>query len=117
MRFLKLSLASLAFAIASPAAAQMTAGELHGFLRIEDQQAREIAFGTLNQIALGISSANMVNEIKGMERLFCPPEELAITADQYQSIFLGYLEGRADAEKQPASLVMVVALIDAFPCE
>ncbi len=68
----------------------------------------------------GFEAANAELEQRGQPRLYCQPEHMAITPDQYVSFLTNY------AARTPASralqssffsLVLLKALADVFPCK
>jgi hypothetical protein len=73
----------------------------------------------LSGIALGLSAANSALRIEHKSPVFCVPEKLEpLIVGQQVGILTNYIsDGREPLGRSlPISAMMVVALMDAFPC-
>jgi hypothetical protein len=101
---LAIALGALGQAQAEPRVAEVLA-------TIKDPATRSYIAG----LADGISWSSVEANARTGRDIFCPPGTLAITEDQYVSIFTRYAESR-QIGTHFAGETMVRALIDAFPC-
>jgi hypothetical protein len=67
-------------------------------------------------VSEGVSWMNILAAADKTKLGYCPPERLAITTDQYESIFERFLKKNAHLFDRPTSLVLFMSLSDAFPC-
>ncbi len=58
----------------------------------------------------------MVNAKKGGEPLFCPPRSVSIMPAQYREILRRKVETDPALAGAHAGYVMLLAMVDAFPC-
>jgi hypothetical protein len=70
----------------------------------------------LNGYANGISWANSVLAHRGQPRLFCPPDDVAISPEQNAEMLRRYVRDNPRARTVPAGLAMFLALEASFPC-
>jgi hypothetical protein len=70
----------------------------------------------LNGIAQGIDWTEALLEQSGRKRLYCGPEKLSFTPDQYASILREYVKRNPKAGGLPIGGAMLFAMIDTFPC-
>lgn len=66
-------------------------------------------------IAHGTSLSNAYVSRK-TEAFYCPPGNVGLIGYQYMAIFEAYLEKSPRDRSNPAGMVMLLALRDAFPC-
>lgn len=97
---------------ASPAWAQTDA---RAYMQQIDNGS-ELHLQMLSAIAEGITLANVQVAIRKQPPLFCPPQEMVFTNDQYAEIARQYLKKRPQMGVYPVGLVMVRALVLTFPC-
>lgn len=64
----------------------------------------------------GFSWANVVLEKRKVRALYCPPNKLALTADQDADILRRFVKDDAAAGAMPAGLALLLALSSTFPC-
>ena len=100
---------------AIPTAARAEADARTFLDRIEDGDSvyREV----LHAYADGMSWANVLLQETGKEPLFCPPEDLSISAEQHADLLRRFVRDNPAAATSPAGLVMLFALQSAFPCD
>ncbi|MFS8051551.1 hypothetical protein QD357_01860 [Rhizobium sp. BR 317] len=80
--------------------------------------------GTWKELVLGagsgLAAANAVLGQRGQPRLFCPPDTMSITADQYVSFLASYVKEHPQAgtgRDSFYSLVLLYAMKEVFPCK
>lgn len=98
--------------LATPARAEADA---RTFLERIDR-GDEVFLHMLDGYASGLGWANGYLEHLGRPRLFCPPERLAITAQQNADILRRYVAAEPAAATAPAGLALLYALRATFPC-
>ncbi|MDL2409949.1 hypothetical protein PY650_30905 [Rhizobium calliandrae] len=68
----------------------------------------------------GLEAANSELERRGQPKLYCQPDHMAITPDQYVSFLANYTERNPQAGTMQAafySLVLLYAMVDVLPCK
>jgi hypothetical protein len=81
-------------------------------------QEREIAAIVIAKIGNGIFWANAYDEtIRKQPPLYCQPDHLTVTTEQYVQIFKDYVAANPDAREKPAGYTMLFGLQRAFPCK
>ena len=100
------------FAGALPARAEADA---RTFLQRIDA-GEQIFLYVLDGYANGFGWANSELKERGQAPLFCPPEDLAITAEQTADILRRFVRERPQAGNAPAGLALLMALQNVFPC-
>jgi hypothetical protein len=94
-------------------------GELLDLYDTGGPEAQELLVVNIFGIAEGLSWANAELRDRGDQQLYCPPANLAITRDQYFSIFREYAEANSWVKSMTAKargLIILKALQDTFPC-
>ncbi|NTH17977.1 hypothetical protein G6L73_05850 [Agrobacterium rhizogenes] len=81
-----------------------------------DQHLQDLVLG----FGKGLEAANLKLKAIGRSMLYCQPDGLAITGDQYVHIVDGYVQkhptwGKVDGRILPE--VLTQAMMDAFPCK
>ncbi len=113
---IQLSSAALLFTLlAGTASADMTIDQI-----LSDKVNRSFVLDVIRAQADGISWANTYLDVTRHEPLFCQPGKLAITPEQYLDIASRYVrEHPSDAQKPANSLglILILSLIEAFPCK
>lgn len=79
-------------------------------------QESTIAAAWVQGVTTGMSWMNSELEFNGKERIFCAPEKLAITTDQYIDILRQYLKTDKTVAKMPLGLAVLISLKETFPC-
>jgi hypothetical protein len=98
---------------AAPAQAEISPREYLQRLRLEPSLR-----SYLDGMATGMDWLNTRVETRGGQPVYCPPKNLAITAEQHIDILERYLkQGRPDEWDQPLGLVLIKALAKTFPCQ
>jgi len=64
----------------------------------------------------GFAWANAANESHGLPPLYCQPRNLALTQDQVIDILDNYIKAGKATLQSEVSLVLLMALKNAFPC-
>lgn len=109
----KIATALLLTMMAAPASAEPTGDQMIQLL----DKGSQAALDSLNATSNGIEWTQVVSVRKGNKKLWCPPPNLGITADQKASMLRQYLTANPDQGKYPAALLMVMAYIYTFPCK
>jgi hypothetical protein len=99
----------------SPAYAEPTAGAV---LKAFEGSNPDIGFkdyliGTID----GLSWANVRLSFEQKPKLFCVPNKMALTSEQAIDILRRYVDGLPKDAGHSFGMVMMDALIDAFPCK
>lgn len=68
----------------------------------------------ISGVAVGISWANTA--LDAGSQLYCPPEKLALTVDNYVSILDAYIANRNPGASDPLEMHLLKSLMQAFPC-
>lgn len=111
-----MSLALLAFAAAVTQSSSLSVEMTASYWAAAVERSDRIYLSGLRGIADGIEWSNTRLKTNGQKQLYCPPEKLAMTVDQYRSIFVRYVKENPSEGKFPAGLVMLEALVETFPC-
>jgi hypothetical protein len=96
--------------LATEANAEATAKE---FLSSPPSDLKEMLAGVLG---LGFYWSNTFLEADGGKPMYCPPQKLAITSQQYMEILRQHVQENPQSGDQPAGYAMLLALRDTFPC-
>jgi hypothetical protein len=70
----------------------------------------------INGIQQGMEWYNSYLQVIGETPAYCPPQKVALTVDQIVDITERYLEEHGKSKQDPIGLMLLTALIDAFPC-
>lgn len=97
--------------LSTQANAEPTANQ---YLRAGRPELTQILAGGLG---IGISWASTVTEGEGGKPIYCPPENLPITARQYLEILRHHVQRDPKSGDQPLGLAMLLALRSTFPCK
>jgi hypothetical protein len=100
------------FFLASPAHAEADANFFLQKIRDGDKATLYVLDGYSN----AYSWTNVILEKREERPLYCPPEKLAITAEQNADILRRYVERNSFAGTMPAGFALLLALADTFPC-
>jgi len=57
-----------------------------------------------------------VSNYEKRDQWFCPPEKMAVTEEQVQSILDRYIETHDQKGSDPIGLALLLALEEVFPC-
>ena len=106
--------ASLSLVMPLYASVSMTAAELVSGL--DDPTTRPIMLATLNGHIEAYAIVNLRMKVQGITPMFCPPQNLPVTAEQAGSMVESYIKDNSVIAKYPSSLVLLAALIVEFPC-
>lgn len=69
-------------------------------------------------VGVGLSWANIRMATKGIPPLYCQPESLALNSDNYISFIEQAVAKEPDLHQDmPIELILLDALVDAFPCD
>ena len=114
-------LAALIVGVSLPAWAKenSTIGNLIKMHKEGDAEGKQLIEGYIGAFADGANWANIKLQGQSRPRLYCPPDNLAITNNQSFSIFLEAVE-KYNGEGKPSSMrgwFIFQGLIEAFPCE
>ena len=71
----------------------------------------------LIRIYSGIQSSNVFIKTRGGKPFFCPPGKFKITKEQAAEFFKRFLNKNPELKRGPASSVMLLAMMDVFPCK
>ena len=96
-----------------------TIGDLIKMHKEGDAEGKQLIEGYIGAFADGANWANVKLQGQNRPRLYCPPDNLAITNNQSFSIFLEAVE-KYNGEGKPSSMrgwFIFQGLIEAFPCE
>ena len=107
----KLLLLLCLLVVVEPARAEMRAGELLAAYPTEER-----AKTYLDGLATGISWYAAAVDARQHHRAHCPPDNLAITTDQYASILRRRVQAHPDELRDSAGYVLIKALAETFPC-
>lgn len=111
-----MSLTLLAFAAAVTQSPSSSVETTAAYWAAAVQRSDRVYLAGLRGIADGIEWSNIRLQSNGQKKLYCPPEKLAMTVDQYRSIFVRYVKENPSEGQFPAGLVMLEALVETFPC-
>jgi hypothetical protein len=103
-----------------PAQAEPEPAETEFFMNLlaKGGQEQKITEALIAKIGEGIFWANSYDEtIRKQPPVYCQPEQLRVTTDQYVQIFKDYVAANPDARKKPAGYTMLFGLQRAFPCK
>ncbi len=103
--------------VPTAALAETSAGEIQEYLQSENETLRGLGLFYLSGVGAGLSWSNAFNARNGVEPTFCLPANLGLTGDQHVAIFQGYMNTHPDLGVRPAGVVMLFAMMDAFPCQ
>lgn len=105
---------SILFAFGStPAAAEITANEAISLA----ESKSELAIATISSMANGMSWMNVELEFSGKGPVYCQPDKLAITDDQYVIILKEHIMRNPRMANSSLGLALLNALKDTFPCK
>lgn len=91
----------------------LTAAQAVKFLDKQPETMRMV----IHAYAEGISWANTDLARVGNKPIYCPPQKLAINAQQNVDIFKAFVKNESLVREYPAAMVMLMALKATFPCE
>lgn len=118
-RMMPMHALALAAALAVTATPAFAEPSLKDFLDSRGE-ARELfeVYIVATEDALSWANASLENE--GRQGLYCPPQRIALTADQVVDIVVRFSQVEREQDVDPAemylSLFVLFALKDAFPC-
>jgi hypothetical protein len=111
---LPLALLSAAICTATPAAAELSAKLLLDAFQAKGDK------GTIKVYFRGLSEAfawsNTALNNQGQTRLYCEPATITLTDEQELDIMRRYVESRPSFGTDPAGMVLLLSLKNAFPC-
>ena len=85
--------------------------------QVVDGKDREAIKVYAKGVGTGILASNTYLTHIRQNEMFCLPPGLTLTPEQYISSIEELLKRRPHAATEPAPVVMVIALIDMFPCK
>jgi len=114
-------LAALIVGVSQPALAEedSTIGDLIKIHKEGGAEGKRLIEGYIGAFADGANWANIKLQSQSRPRLYCPPDNLAITNNHSFSIFLKAVE-KYNGEGKPSSMrgwFIFQGLIETFPCE
>lgn len=71
----------------------------------------------INGVGQGMGWSNAVVESRLKEKLFCPPQNIALNAENYLSIIDKEIESGRWKDQDPVELVLFMGLEKTFPCD
>ena len=80
----------------------------------KDQKIWQIV---INATGNGIMQANIEAEITFGRKLFCSPDTLVLTGENYDQIMTEFVHDHTQYGDGEMELALMHALVDAFPCE
>ncbi|TMU24512.1 hypothetical protein E0L35_09700 [Halomonas sp. ATBC28] len=82
------------------------------------QDSRDVLKIYISGIGEGYSWSNAIVQGRGDAALYCPPEKIALNAENYISITDDKIEalGDSEASKIPVELILNFGLVETFPC-
>ena len=96
-----------------------TIGDLIKMYKEGNAEGKQLIEGYIGAFADGANWANIKLQDQSCPRLYCPPDNLAITNNQSFLVFLEAVE-KYNGEGKPSSMrgwFIFQGLIEAFPCE
>lgn len=112
---MRVTVASLLFLSVIPAAQADTVGDV--FDKYKDSKSFRYSVAQVGD-ALGWANSLLVN--RKQTPIFCPPDNLSISDDQYWTIIEVYLDRHPEDRKLPENawnMVAVTSLMYTFPCK
>jgi len=106
----------LVFALITPAYSFTGFSYEHWLAQYEDTDTRSVAESFIYGIATGVSSASAYQENVGGAKIICRGEELFFP-DDIARMTAEYVARRPRMSDLPLSIPVILALIEAFPCE
>ena len=83
------------------------------------EEYRVVAF-YLDAMGSGMNWTNKILADKGREKLYCPPKDATLNAENYMYFINEFLNNnpyaKKTAEGYPIGLIQIISLIEAFPC-
>jgi len=80
--------------------------------------SRDVLKIYINGVGEGYSWSNSILKQRGNPPLYCPPQKIALNADNYMAIIDAQIAKmkKSGAIEIPVELILYLGLVDSFPC-
>ena len=101
----------------------LTSSANAALLRFKDYKTSKDRWGkAVNKVYLdgvkqGLLAFDAELAVEGRQRLFCLPQNLALTVEQAEDIMLREANKTTDPDKFPISVLLINGLKETFPCD
>lgn len=114
MTWLKCLMAAVIMSAAVPARAEGNARVI--LEQLNSAGAQDIGRMAIHMAFVGMLWSNVHLSNQGLPQSFCLPGKLAMEPEQVESVFRQVLIHRPDLIDKPAGMVLLMGMLETFPC-